>query len=244
MSGQNFHPSFSSRDGGDGRNGADCLKTPSRPLRASRFTRLLQTWGLPPPCKSAGYAVRRAWFCSRTLPDVLPTDGWHSHSDVLSVGSRHISLNRLGQLCRSFPFPIRGSRRIRSLPRLPVPDLEAASKAHSLHGRAPKPGSLGPCSDTAADPAGLCLRPPRLPYYSSAFPSASGAPHPHSPASPWFRKSFQSYLPQVAFSCGGQSGRRRHMGQQIASACRSPHSRWSSCNYRSPPPGLFAGYPR
>ena len=58
------------------------LKTPSRPLRASRFTRLLQTRGLPLPCKSAGYAVRRAWFCSRTLPDVLPAGGWHSHSDV------------------------------------------------------------------------------------------------------------------------------------------------------------------
>ena len=55
------------------------LKTPSRPLRASRFTRLLQTQVLPPPCKSAGYAARRAWFCSRTSPDVLPTSGWHSH---------------------------------------------------------------------------------------------------------------------------------------------------------------------
>ena len=58
------------------------LKTPSRPLRASRFTRLLQTQVLPPPCKSAGYAVQRAWFCSRTSPDVLPASGWHSHSDV------------------------------------------------------------------------------------------------------------------------------------------------------------------
>ena len=36
------------------------LKTPSRPLRASRFTRLLQMRVLPPPCRSAGYAVRRA----------------------------------------------------------------------------------------------------------------------------------------------------------------------------------------
>ena len=35
------------------------LKTPSRPLRASRFTRLLQTQVLPPPCKSAGYAALR-----------------------------------------------------------------------------------------------------------------------------------------------------------------------------------------
>ena len=58
------------------------LKTPSRPLRASRFTRLLQTQVLPPPCKSVGYAAQRAWFCSRTLPDVLPIGGWHSHSDV------------------------------------------------------------------------------------------------------------------------------------------------------------------
>ena len=58
------------------------LKTPSRPLRASRFTRLLQTQVIPPPCKSAGYAVRRAWFCSRTLPDVLPAGGWHSHSNA------------------------------------------------------------------------------------------------------------------------------------------------------------------
>ena len=58
------------------------LKTPSRPLRALRFTRLLQTRVLPPPCRSAGYAVRRVCFCSRTLPDVLPTDGWHSHSDA------------------------------------------------------------------------------------------------------------------------------------------------------------------
>ena len=58
------------------------LKTPSRPLRASRFTRLLQTRVLPPPCKSAGYAVQRVWFCSRTSPDVLPTGGWHSHSDA------------------------------------------------------------------------------------------------------------------------------------------------------------------
>ena len=58
------------------------LKIPSRPLRASRFTRLLQTQALPPPCRSAGYAVRRAWFCSRTSPDVLPTVGWHSHSDA------------------------------------------------------------------------------------------------------------------------------------------------------------------
>ena len=58
------------------------LKTPSRPLRASRFTRLLQTQVLPPPCRSAGYAARRAWFCSHTLPDVLPTGGWHSHSDA------------------------------------------------------------------------------------------------------------------------------------------------------------------
>ena len=57
-------------------------KTPSRPLRALRFTRLLQTQVLPPPCRSAGYAARRAWFCSHTLPDVLPTGGWHSHSDV------------------------------------------------------------------------------------------------------------------------------------------------------------------
>ena len=58
------------------------LKTPSRPLRASRFTRLLQTRMLPPPCRSAGCAVRRAWFYSRTSPDVLPASGWHSHSDV------------------------------------------------------------------------------------------------------------------------------------------------------------------
>ena len=58
------------------------LKTPSRPLRASRFTRLLQMRVLPPPCRSAGYAVRRVWFCSRTSLDVLPADGWHSHSDV------------------------------------------------------------------------------------------------------------------------------------------------------------------
>ena len=58
------------------------LKTPSRPLRASRFTRLLQTRVLPPPCRSAGYAVRCAWFCSRTSPDVLPIGGWHSHSDA------------------------------------------------------------------------------------------------------------------------------------------------------------------
>lgn len=58
------------------------LKTPSRPLRASRFTRLLQTQVLPPPCRSAGYAVRRAWFCSRTSPDALPATVWHSHSDV------------------------------------------------------------------------------------------------------------------------------------------------------------------
>ena len=58
------------------------LKTSSRPLRASRFTRLLQTRLLPPPCKSAGYAVRRVWFCSRTSPDVLPASGWHSHSNA------------------------------------------------------------------------------------------------------------------------------------------------------------------
>ena len=58
------------------------LKTPSRPLRASRFTRLLQTQVLPPPCRSAGYAARHAWFCSRTLPDVLPAGGWHSHSNA------------------------------------------------------------------------------------------------------------------------------------------------------------------
>ena len=58
------------------------LKTPSRPLRASRFTRLLQARMLPPPCRSAGYAARRAWLCSHTLPDVLPTGGWHSHSDA------------------------------------------------------------------------------------------------------------------------------------------------------------------
>ena len=58
------------------------LKTPSRPLRASRFTRLLQTQVLPPPCRSAGYAVRRAWFCFRTSPDVLPAGGWHSHSNA------------------------------------------------------------------------------------------------------------------------------------------------------------------
>ena len=58
------------------------LKTPSRPLRASRFTRLLQMRVFPPPCKSAGCAVRRAWFCSRTSPDVLPAGGWHSHLDV------------------------------------------------------------------------------------------------------------------------------------------------------------------
>ena len=58
------------------------LKTPSRPLRASRFARLLQTRVLPPPCRSAGYAVRRAWFCSRTSPDALPATVWHSHSDV------------------------------------------------------------------------------------------------------------------------------------------------------------------
>ena len=57
-------------------------KTPSRPLRASRFARLLQTRVLPPPCRSAGYAVRRAWFCSRTSPDALPATVWHSHSDV------------------------------------------------------------------------------------------------------------------------------------------------------------------
>ena len=58
------------------------LKIPSRPLRASRFTRLLQTRVFPPPCKSAECAVRRVWFCSRTLPDVLPVGGWHSHLDV------------------------------------------------------------------------------------------------------------------------------------------------------------------
>ncbi len=58
------------------------LKTPSRPLRASRFTRLLQTRMLPPPCKSTGCAARHVWFCSRTSPDALPTVGWHSHSDV------------------------------------------------------------------------------------------------------------------------------------------------------------------
>ena len=58
------------------------LKTPSRPLRASRFTRLLQTQVLPPSCRSAGYAVQHVWFCSRTSLDVLPADGWHSHSDV------------------------------------------------------------------------------------------------------------------------------------------------------------------
>ena len=58
------------------------LKTPSRPLRASRFTRLLQTRVLPSPCRSAGYAVWRVWFCSRTLPDVLPAGGWHSHSNA------------------------------------------------------------------------------------------------------------------------------------------------------------------
>ena len=58
------------------------LKTPSRPLRASRFTRLLQTQVLPPPCKSAGYAAQRAWFCSRILPDVLPVGDWHSHSNA------------------------------------------------------------------------------------------------------------------------------------------------------------------
>ena len=58
------------------------LKTPSRPLQASRFTRLLQTQALPPPCKSTGYAARRAWFCSRTSPDVLPAGGWHSHSNA------------------------------------------------------------------------------------------------------------------------------------------------------------------
>ena len=53
-----------------------------RRLRASRFTRLLQTRMFPPPCRSAGYAVRRVWFCSRTLPDVLPAGGWHSHSNA------------------------------------------------------------------------------------------------------------------------------------------------------------------
>ena len=58
------------------------LKTPSRPLRASRFTRLLQTRVRPPPCRSAGYAVRRAWFYSHTSPDVLPASGWRSHLDV------------------------------------------------------------------------------------------------------------------------------------------------------------------
>ena len=58
------------------------LKTPSRPLRASRFTRLLQTQVLPPPCRSVGYAALRAWFCSHTLPDVRPVGGWHSHSDA------------------------------------------------------------------------------------------------------------------------------------------------------------------
>ena len=58
------------------------LKTPSRPLRASRFTRLLQTRVLPPPCRSAGYAVQRVLFCSHTLHDVLPASGWHSHSDA------------------------------------------------------------------------------------------------------------------------------------------------------------------
>ena len=58
------------------------LKTPSRPLQASRFTRLFQTQALPPPCRSAGCAVWRVWFCSRTLPDALPASGWHSHSDA------------------------------------------------------------------------------------------------------------------------------------------------------------------
>ena len=32
--------------------------------------------------RSAGYAVRRAWFCFRTSPDVLPAGGWHSHSNA------------------------------------------------------------------------------------------------------------------------------------------------------------------
>lgn len=58
------------------------LKTPSRPLRASRFTRSLQTRMLPPPCGSAGYAVQHVWFYSRTSPDVPLTGGWHSHSGV------------------------------------------------------------------------------------------------------------------------------------------------------------------
>ena len=58
------------------------LKTPSRPLRASRFTRLLQMQVLPPSCKSTGYAVRRVWFCSRTSLDILPAGGRHSHSDA------------------------------------------------------------------------------------------------------------------------------------------------------------------
>ena len=72
---------------------------------------------------------------------------------------RHIRLNRLGQLGgTAFPFTVLG--RIRSLPRLPVPGLEAVSKAHSPHGQAPKLGSLGLCSDITADPAGLCLPPP------------------------------------------------------------------------------------
>ena len=81
-------------------------------------------------------------------------------------------------------------------------------------------------------------------FYPSAFPSASGVPHPHNPASPWSPRSSQSCLPQAAFWCGGRSGCRRHIGQQIASVCRLPHSRWSSCNYHSPPHGLFVGYPR
>lgn len=49
--------------------------------------------------------------------------------------------------------------------------------------------------------------------YLFASPSASAAHHPHNPASPWSPRSSQSYLPQAAFWCGGQSGRRRHIGQ-------------------------------
>ena len=61
-----YHPSFSF----------------PRRWQRSRFTRLLQTQVLPPSCRSAGYAVQHVWFCSRTSLDVLPADGWHSHSDV------------------------------------------------------------------------------------------------------------------------------------------------------------------